>query len=84
MAPSILSDHVQSLSLNFTKPGFEAQVTPVIFSSKDEDSAMPHLEQRSPTKTENDYHEDFHTPNTTEFLNDGDPVVIVGMGGRLL
>ena len=81
MAPSRLSDHVQSLTLGFTKPGFEAQVTPVIISSKDEDSDMPHLERISPTKTDNDYHEDFHTPNTTESLDYGDPVVIVGIGG---
>lgn len=81
MAPSILSEHVQPLSLGFTKPGFEAQVTPVIFSSKDEDSGMPHSEQMSPTKTENDFHEEYNTPDTMESLDYGDPVVIVGMGG---
>lgn len=41
MAPSILSEHVQPLSLGFTKPGFEAQVTPVVFSSEDEDYRTP-------------------------------------------
>lgn len=39
--PSILDEHVQSFSPGFTKPGFEAQVTPVIFSSKDEGYRTP-------------------------------------------
>lgn len=81
MAPSVLSENVQSLSLGFTKPGFEAQVIPVIFSSKDEDSDIPHAERMSPTETEVDNHEDHRTQNTRESLDDGDPVVIVGMSG---
>lgn len=81
MAPSILRENVQSPSRGFTKRGFEAQVTPVIVPSEDEDSDMPHLARMSPTKTEHGYHEDFRTPDTMESLDDGDPVVIVGMGG---
>ena len=80
MAPSILSEHIQSHSLDFTKPGFEAQVTPVTFPSKDEDSDTPHLERMSTPKTENDYHQDYSTPNTMESFDCDDPVVIVGMG----
>ena len=80
MAPSILSEHVQHLSLGFKNPGVEAQVTPVTFPSKDEDSDTPHWERMSTPKTENDYHESYNTPNTMESLDSDDPVVIVGMG----
>ena len=82
MAHSVLSENVPSHSHGLTKPGFESQVNPVIVSEEDEDedNDMPHLVRMSPTKMENVYHEDFHTPDTIESLEYGDPVVIVGMG----
>ena len=79
MAPSILSERVKNLSLDFPKTGDEAQATSVTIPSKDEDSDTPRLERMSTSMTENDYHESYSTPNT-EFLDSDDPVVIVGMG----
>ena len=80
MAPSILSEHVKNLSLDFQKTGVEAQMTSFTFPSKVEDSDTPHIERMSTPKTENDYHESYSTSNTMEFLDSDDPVVIVGMG----